>query len=81
MPGSTQTVKLRASMRANRGAIRMNIRTLCEAMRFATERGGATAIEYGLIAGGVSIVIILGTVLIGDAVLGMFNQIVAAFGG
>lgn len=59
----------------------MTTAALAQLRRFALARDGATAIEYGLIAGGISIVIVVGTVLIGDAVLGMFNQIVAAFGG
>ena len=49
--------------------------------RFAADRGGATAIEYALIGGLVSIVIVFSVTQMGDALLGMFNQVVAAFGG
>jgi Flp pilus assembly pilin Flp len=49
--------------------------------RFAAERAGATAIEYALIGGLVSIVIVFSITEIGQALLGMLNQVVAAFGG
>ena len=44
---------------------------------FANEKG-ATAIEYGLIAGGIAIVIIVAVGLAGDALVAMFNTIASA---
>lgn len=46
--------------------------------RFAANEKGATAIEYGLIAGGIAIVIIVAVGLAGDALVAMFNTIASA---
>lgn len=46
--------------------------------RFKKDESGATAIEYGLIAGIVSIVIISGLVIAGPALQGTFEAIGAA---
>lgn len=43
--------------------------------RFAKDESGATAIEYGLIAGFVSILIIAGVTLIGGELQRIFNAI------
>jgi len=49
--------------------------------RFAKDEAGATAIEYGLIAAGISIVIIGALALAGDALTDLFNTITAGLGG
>ncbi|MBM9594748.1 Flp family type IVb pilin [Roseitranquillus sediminis] len=46
--------------------------------KFARNDSGATAIEYGLIAGGISIVIIAAIAIAGPALEGVFDQIAAA---
>ena len=43
--------------------------------RFAKDESGATAIEYGLIAALISVVIIGALVAIGPKVSGMFNKV------
>ncbi len=40
---------------------------------------GGTAIEYALIGAGISIIIVVGVTLIGDAVAELFAAVVAAF--
>jgi pilus assembly protein Flp/PilA len=45
--------------------------------RFAKNESGATAIEYGLIAGLISVVIITAVGLVGDNVTAVFNAIAA----
>lgn len=45
---------------------------------FVSNAKGATAIEYGLIAGGIAIVIIVAVGLAGDALVAMFNTIASA---
>ncbi len=45
---------------------------------FARDESGATAIEYGLIAAGISIAIVAVTPLIGDQLDVVFNEILAA---
>lgn len=42
---------------------------------------GATAIEYGLIAALIAVVIIAGVTAVGTDVLGAFNDVAAAMGG
>ena len=59
----------------------MDVRTGQGFKRFASGRGGATAIEYGLIAGIISLVIVAGTVMIGDTLVAFFGQVVTGFGG
>ena len=44
----------------------------------ANDESGATAIEYGLIAAGISVVIIGALTLVGDSLIAMFDTIVAA---
>ena len=43
--------------------------------RFARNESGATAIEYGLIAGLISITVVAGAALAGPKILAIFNQI------
>lgn len=54
------------------------MRNLKFVKRFAATDKGATAIEYGLIAGGIAIVIIVAVGLAGDALVAMFNTIASA---
>lgn len=44
-------------------------------VRFAKDESGATAIEYGLIAALVSVVIITGLTILGPALSGLFTRI------
>jgi pilus assembly protein Flp/PilA len=46
--------------------------------RFLKDESGATAIEYGLIAAGISVVIIGAVQAIGTSVSGAFNTIAGA---
>ncbi len=46
--------------------------------KFIRDESGATAIEYGLIAAGISIVIIAGIAIAGPALQGTFDSIGAA---
>ena len=48
---------------------------------FRSNESGATAIEYGLIAGGISIVIIAALAIAGPALEAVFNEIAAALAG
>lgn len=52
-----------------------------EARRAAQDQSGATAIEYGLIAAGIAIVIIGALALVGGQLTALFNQIVGGLGG
>ena len=45
---------------------------------FATEDDGVTAIEYGLIAALIAVVIIASVTLVGQNLTGIFGQIAAA---
>jgi pilus assembly protein Flp/PilA len=45
---------------------------------FAREDDGVTAIEYGLLAALIAVVIIIPVTNVGTALLGVFNQIAAA---
>jgi pilus assembly protein Flp/PilA len=49
--------------------------------KFAKDLSGATAIEYGLIAAGIAVVIIGGVALIGGSLKQTFAAISAALGG
>lgn len=49
--------------------------------KFVRDESGATAIEYGLIAGLISVVIIGAVALLGGGLLGTFNEIAGALGG
>lgn len=46
--------------------------------KFIRNENGATAIEYGLIAGGISIVIIAGVAIAGPKLTATFDAIAAA---
>ena len=46
--------------------------------RFTKDESGATAIEYGLIAGLVSVVIVTALVLLGPKLTGVFTKITTA---
>jgi pilus assembly protein Flp/PilA len=46
--------------------------------KFAKDTSGATAIEYGLIAAGIAIVIIAAVAAVGGALEDLFNTITAA---
>ena len=46
--------------------------------RFTKDESGATAIEYGLIAGLVSVVIVTALVLLGPKLTGVFTSITTA---
>ena len=43
--------------------------------RFASDESGATAIEYGLIAALIGVLIITAAMTLGDAVLAMFDYV------
>jgi pilus assembly protein Flp/PilA len=47
--------------------------------RFLTEESGATAIEYALIAGGISIVIVAAVQGIGSKLVATFTSVQSAF--
>jgi pilus assembly protein Flp/PilA len=47
--------------------------------RYLRDERGATAIEYGLVAGFISLVIVAGATLIGQTVLGFFQSIANGF--
>jgi pilus assembly protein Flp/PilA len=47
---------------------------------FLDDRSGATAIEYGMIAGFISIAIIAGATTLGTKLAGIFNAVGAGFG-
>ena len=48
---------------------------------FAQDQSGATAIEYGLIAAGIAVVIIGALALVGGQLTAMFTTITTALGG
>ena len=50
-------------------------------VKLKNDATGATAIEYGLIAAGIAVVIIGGVALIGDSLEATFNEIGDALGG
>jgi pilus assembly protein Flp/PilA len=45
------------------------------------DKKGVTAIEYGLIAGAIAIVIIVGVQLLGTNLAALFNQLATTIGG
>ncbi|MDO8840626.1 MAG: Flp family type IVb pilin [Parvibaculum sp.] len=52
------------------------------ARSFAADDSGATAIEYGLIAGGLSMVVVAAVTLVGDSIRDfLFGPVVAMFTG
>lgn len=46
--------------------------------KFLKDQSGATAIEYGLIAAGIAVVIIGAVTSVGSALTGTFNSVAAA---
>ena len=54
---------------------------MADARKAAKDESGATAIEYGLIAAGIAIVIIGALALVGGQLTALFNQIVGGLGG
>ena len=50
-------------------------------VKLKNDAAGATAIEYGLIAAGIAVVIIGGVALIGDSLEATFDEIGTALGG
>ncbi|MBT5109152.1 MAG: Flp family type IVb pilin [Rhodospirillaceae bacterium] len=56
----------------------MNTRILTIFAKLRNDENGATAIEYGLIAAGISVVIITAVSLVGGGVTNTFNTIAAA---
>jgi pilus assembly protein Flp/PilA len=51
------------------------------ARRFWTEEKGVTAIEYGLIAALIAVVLVATLGLIGDELLANFNEVLEGLGG
>lgn len=51
----------------------------CLLWRFARDQAGSTAIEYALIASGISIAIIAAVNGIGSSLIGMFQSVVDIF--
>jgi pilus assembly protein Flp/PilA len=49
--------------------------------RFVRDESGATAIEYGLIAAGIAVVIITAVQLIGTNLSGTFQKVASAVAG
>lgn len=49
--------------------------------RFVKDESGATAIEYGLIAAGIAVVIIGAVQLLGGNITATFNAVAAAIAG
>lgn len=47
-------------------------------IRFLNDTNGATAVEYGLLAGLISVAMIIGLESFSDALLGVFNTLTAA---
>jgi pilus assembly protein Flp/PilA len=66
---------IRCASNANRQRINI-MKTLCS--RFANDESGATAIEYGLIAGLISVVIITAITLVGTNLSAKFNAVATA---
>jgi pilus assembly protein Flp/PilA len=50
-------------------------------VRFVNDESGVTAIEYGLIAGLISVVILASVTLIGTSLSGLFTTIANALAG
>ena len=50
----------------------------CKLKRWKESESGATAIEYGLIAAGIAIVIIVAVTLIGESLENTFNSVATA---
>ncbi len=56
----------------------MLIKLIAQLQALKTEQDGATAIEYGLIAGGISLAIVAAVFAFGDSLGGMFDNIASA---
>lgn len=56
-----------------RGDVRTRIKV------FLRDTSGATAIEYALIAGGISLMVIAGATLVGTGLDGIFNSAASGF--
>ena len=54
---------------------------LSKSLKFGHDASGATAIEYGLIAAGISVVIIGGVAVLGGNLQALFANIGRALGG
>jgi pilus assembly protein Flp/PilA len=54
---------------------------MSKVLAFLKNESGATAIEYGLIAAGISVVIITAVNLVGTNLTATFNSVAAALGG
>ena len=59
----------------------MIAKLLSKVRKFSGDASGATAIEYGLIAAGIAVVIIGGLALVGGQLTTLFATIVAALAG
>ena len=59
----------------------MIAKLLCKSLKFGRDESGATAIEYGLIAAGISVVIIGGVAVLGGNLRALFAQIGQVLGG
>ena len=59
----------------------MIARLLSKTQMFSRDASGATAIEYGLIAAGISVVIIGGVALLGGNLQALFANIANVLGG
>lgn len=57
------------------------IKLVSKVRGLAQDQSGATAIEYGLIAAGIAVVIIVALTAVGGQLQAMFGQITAALGG
>ena len=55
--------------------LRQYVRLSVNIRKFAADLSGATAIEYGLIAAGIAVAIILSVGLLGDELAAMFTQV------
>lgn len=53
----------------------MLIKLIAKIQAYALDKDGATAIEYGLIAGGISLAIVAAVFAFGDDLEAMFNTI------
>jgi pilus assembly protein Flp/PilA len=59
----------------------MITRLLSKTQKFNRDASGATAIEYGLIAAGISIVIIGGVAILGGSLQALFTNVGQVLGG
>ena len=55
--------------------IRLYVRFSESLKKFAADASGATAIEYGLIAAGIAVAIIVTVGLVGDNLAALFNNV------